>query len=195
MIINNNPQPKSSFLSVEKDLDLIIDMFFKNPRLKKLLYYTSKDALSRPSLTEDQTLDLLKNNIKLIPKLSIDKEVLNYLVISFNDFYPNSTNPQFRDNIVEFCIVCHMDQWQLNDFQLRPYRIAAEIDSMFNGKHLTGIGTFQFYSGKRLILNEEFAGICVKYLAVHGEEDKKPMPNPYEQEQFEKDFNEMMYGI
>lgn len=45
MIINKNPQPISSFLSIEKDLNLIVDMMFKNPRLKKLLYYTSKDAL------------------------------------------------------------------------------------------------------------------------------------------------------
>jgi hypothetical protein len=28
----------------------------------------------------------------------------------------------------------------MEDFKLRPYRIAAEIDSMFDGKHLTGIG-------------------------------------------------------
>jgi hypothetical protein len=29
----------------------------------------------------------------------------------------------------------------MKDFQLRPFRIAAELDSMFNDKHLTGIGT------------------------------------------------------
>jgi hypothetical protein len=27
---------------------------------------------------------------------------------------------------------------------LRPYMIAAEIDSMLDGKHLTGIGDLQF---------------------------------------------------
>jgi hypothetical protein len=32
----------------------------------------------------------------------------------------------------------------LEDFALRPYKIAAEIDSMFNNTHLTGIGELQF---------------------------------------------------
>jgi hypothetical protein len=32
----------------------------------------------------------------------------------------------------------------MRDFQLRPYRIAAELDSMFSDRHLTGIGTLQF---------------------------------------------------
>jgi hypothetical protein len=32
----------------------------------------------------------------------------------------------------------------LKDFELRPYKIAAEIDTMFNNKHLSGIGLLQF---------------------------------------------------
>ena len=52
MIINKNPQPKSSFLSMEKDMHLILNMMLKNPRLKKLLYYTTPDCLKRPGLTE-----------------------------------------------------------------------------------------------------------------------------------------------
>jgi hypothetical protein len=37
--------PKSSFLSIEKDLGIMVNMILKNDRLKKLLYYTSKDCL------------------------------------------------------------------------------------------------------------------------------------------------------
>ena len=33
--------PKSSFLSTEKDMGIIVDMIMKNERLKKMLYYTS----------------------------------------------------------------------------------------------------------------------------------------------------------
>jgi len=69
--------------------------------------------------------------IKNIPKLYIDKSVLNYIIISFDNFI-ESGNPEFRDNIIEFDIICHFDQWQLKDYNLRPYRIAAEIDSMLN---------------------------------------------------------------
>jgi hypothetical protein len=42
--------PKSSFLSIEKDLDIIVTAMLKNERLKKLLYYTVPTALDEPSL-------------------------------------------------------------------------------------------------------------------------------------------------
>lgn len=194
MQINKYPQPISSFLSIEKDMNLIVDMITKNPRLKKLLYYTTKDALDRPNLTEDQTLELFGKNIKMVPKLTVDGSVLNYIIIGFDNFSSNTTNPEFRDNVIEFDIICHFDQWQLKDFQQRPYKIAAEIDSMFNEKHLTGIGKLEFLGANQIILTDEYAGLCLIYQAIHGDEDKKPMPNPLEQEQFEQDFNTMMYG-
>ena len=42
--------PKSSFLSVEKDIGIIVDTMLKNERLKKLLFYTTKDCLNKKSL-------------------------------------------------------------------------------------------------------------------------------------------------
>ena len=186
-----NPQPKSSFLSTEKDLNLITSAMLKNERLKRLLHYTTRDALDRNNLTEDETLSLFGKNIKLVPKFTVDGCVLNYIIISFDYFTP-SGNPEFRDNIIEIDIICHFDQWQLQDFALRPYKIAAEIDSMFNGKHLTGIGELNFLGANQIILTDEFAGICLMYSAVHGEEDKKFMPNPKDEEQFLEDWKEFV---
>lgn len=183
--------PKSGFLSTEKDMGLIVNMMLKNENLKKMLHYTTRDCLSQPKLTEDESLDLFGKNIKIIPKLQIDKEVLNYLIISFDNFTMNGQNPEFRDNIIEFDIICHFDQWQMKDFQLRPYKIAGEIDSMFNEKHLTGIGTLKFLGANQMILSDEFAGLCLMYSAIHGEEDKKFMPNPNDEEQFINNFDAM----
>ena len=121
--------------------------------------------------------DLYGKQIKMVPKLTVDKSLLTYVIITFDNF-TQSKNPEFRDNIVEFDIICHFDQWQMRDFQLRPYRIAAEIDTMFNNEHLTGIGTLQFLGANQIILTDEFAGLCLMYEAVHGEEDKKFAPNP-----------------
>ena len=190
-MVIKNPEPKSSFLSTEKDMNLIVSAMIKNERLKRLLYYTSADALSRKNLTEDETLELFGKNIKIVPKLTIDNTVLNYMIINFDNFTPNGTNTEFIDNIIEFDIICHFDQWHLKDFQLRPYRIAAEIDSMFEGKLLTGIGKLQFLGANQMILTDEYAGFCLMYSAIHGEEDKKFMPNPNDEEQFLNNFNQM----
>ena len=191
MKITSYEFPKSSFLSIEKDLSLITDMMLKNQRFKKLLHYSTRDALKKQDLTSAESIKLIGKNIRIVPKLSIDKEVLSYVIISFDNFTPNSTNPEFRDNIISFDIICHFDQWDLGDFQLRPYRIAAEIDTMFNGKHLSGIGELDFLGANQLILNDEFAGISLVYSAIHGEDDKKNMINPKDQKQMEIDFDQL----
>lgn len=184
--------PKSSFLSIDKDLNIITNRILKNKRLQKLLYYTVPNALDLKDLNEDQQLELLQKNIKIVPKLYIDGSVLNYIIISFDNFMPNSSNPEFRDNLISFDIICHFDQWQMKDFNLRPYRIAGELDSIFNDTHLTGIGKLQFVGCNQLLLNEEFAGVSLIYAAIHGEEDKKDMLNPVDNAEFIEDFNEML---
>ena len=162
----------------------------KNKNLCKILYYTDRDALDRPALTSEQKASLMGKQIKIVPKLYVDGSVLAYVIISMDNFTP-STNPQFRNNIISFDIVCHFDQWQLQDFQLRPYRIAAEIDSMFDNQHLTGIGELHFVGANQIILNDEFAGLTLMYLADHGGEDKKNTPNPGDNQKMIDDFNEL----
>ena len=191
-MIIKDPVPISSFLSIEKDLNIIINKCLNNKRLKRLLYYTTPNALSQPDLNDEQAIALLGKNIRITPKLFIDNETLNYLFINFDNFAQNDTNPEYRNNIIEFDILCHVDQWNLKDFQMRPYRIAAEIDSMFNKQKLSGIGTLTFIGADNININDEFFGVCLTYVAIHGDEDKKPMLNPYDQKQFEKDFYEMM---
>ncbi len=192
MKIESYSYPKSSFLSMEKDMRIIVDTIIKNNRLKKLLFYTTKDCLNKPNLTEDETLDLFGKNIKIVPKLTVDGSVLNYIIVSFDNFTENATNPEFRDNIIEFDIICHFDQWQMRDFALRPYKIAAEIDTIFDNKKLTGLGRLEFLGASQIVLTDEYAGLCLMYRAVHGEEDKKNMPNPNGEERFLEDFKDFV---
>lgn len=172
-------------------MNVIVDLILKNNNLKKLLYYTVPDCLEKPRLTEDQSLELFGKNIKIIPKLTIDHSVLNYVMISFDSFVTNQSNPQFRNNTVEFDIICHYDQWMLRDYSLRPFRIAAEIDSMIAEKTLTNMGTINFMGGTQMILSDEFAGFCLMYHVIHGGEDKVGMPNPNDEESFINNFNEI----
>lgn len=190
MKIQNYVFPKSSFLSIEKDIDIITQRICSNKRLQKLLYYTVPNALNKPDLNEDEQIEIFQRNIKIVPKLYIDGSVLNYIILSFDDFTPNATNPEFRDNIISFDIICHFDQWKMQGFELRPYRIAAEIDTMLNDTYLTGIGKLQFLGCNQLLLNDEYAGLTLKYAAIHGEEDKKGMLDPRKNAEYIEDFNE-----
>ena len=191
MRIDNYHPPKSSFLSINKDMRLLVDKFLSNDRLCKLLYYTDSNALDKNKLSNEQKIGMFNKQIRIVPKLYVDNPVLNYIIISFDNFV-ESSNPEFRDNIIEFDIICHFDQWQLKDFDLRPYRIVAEIDSMLDKQRLTGIGLLEFYGAKEILLTDEFAGICLMYKTYHGEEDKKRMPNPQDQTKFDQDYKDMI---
>ena len=108
MKITGYLQPKSSFLSVEKDMELLINKIFANQRLQKYLYYTDKDPLNKPALTSEQVLELFDKNIKIVPKIYVDRTVLQYVIVQFDNF-TQSKNPEFRNNTIEFDIICHFD--------------------------------------------------------------------------------------
>lgn len=187
MKIVNYLQPKSSFLSVDKDMNLIVNRILENERLCKMLYYSSADALKRRELTEEEKLSMFGKNIKIVPKLTVDNEVLQYLCIGFSNFITNPTNPEFRDHTIEFDIVCHFDQWTLGDFALRPYKIAAELDTMFDKKKFAGIGLLEFVGATPIMLTDEFGGLCLMYRTVNGEDDRKH--DPVDQEDIDANFN------
>jgi hypothetical protein len=67
MKIESYTYPKSSFLSLEKDMEIITSTMMKNERLKKLLYYNTKDCMDKPNLTEEQNIEMFgKNSTKKI---------------------------------------------------------------------------------------------------------------------------------
>ena len=172
MRVGQNYFPKSSFLSVEKDLALICNKILENQRLCKLLYYTDRDCLNKPDLTTEQRMSMINNQIRIIPKINIDEKCPNYIVIVMDDFIPNSANPEFRDCSINIDILCNYDHWMLGDFKLRPHKIAGEIDSMLNKTKLTGIGTINLSSATNLVLDDKLMGMTLSYDAIHGIEDQ-----------------------
>jgi hypothetical protein len=85
--------------------------------------------------------------------------------------------------------VCHFDQWTLGDFALRPYKIAAELDTMFNNRKFAGIGLLEFVGATPIMLTDEFGGLCLMYRTVNGEDDKKHAP--VDQADIVKNFNKI----
>lgn len=170
---NTYEYPKSSFLGLPKDTSLIMEKILDNKNVLKLLYYTSPDWHAKTDLTSDQVKEMLKSKqISNVPKVKIDGDKRTYLRITFDAFTPNKSNTFYRDHIVEVKIICHFDDWDLDNFELRPYRIAGEIDAMLAGAHLTGIGELTFLNADQDIYDDEYGGVTLRYLAVRGHEDE-----------------------
>lgn len=183
------PNLNSSFLSVEKDIALILrKLFFENQpqnrQLLRLLLIPNKDCLSNttdPRYIEKvrtTTLQSLMEEgyIKLAPKIAMPEheKVKSYIIISFDNFSPNAKNPQFRDCTIHFDIICHTDYWSMDDYQIRPLKIVGYIDGILNNTKLTGIGELNFMGCNELVLDEVLSGYTLSYRAIHGSDDSIP---------------------
>lgn len=170
---NTFEYPKSSLLGMPKDAALIMERILSNQNVLKLLYYSSRDWQSKPIVTGDMLKEMFKTKqISSVPKVKIDVPEKTYLRLIYGSVTRNATNPEYRDNTFGIDIICHYDNWDLGDFELRPYRIAGEIDSMLDKTHLTGIGELEFISAVPYVYDEEFAGVTLTYLAIRGHEDQ-----------------------
>ena len=176
---------ESSFLSSEKDTETILkELFILNKQdsatLKRLLVINTKDCLTnqdeptyKQKIAEMNLHKLLEEGyVKLAPKIYVPEheQVKAYLILSYDNFTPTS-NPKFRDCTIHFDIICHTDYWQMDNYQIRPLKIAGYIDGLLNNKKLSGIGTLQFMGCNELVLDEVFSGYCITYLATHGSDD------------------------
>lgn len=157
-----------------KDAAIIIDRILSNPNLLRLLVYETRDWQSQPLPNGEQIKELFTSHqISSVPKIKIDSKEKTYIRLTYGTVIRNASNPEYRDNTFGIDIICHYDNWDLGDFELRPYRVAGEIDAMLDKTHLTGIGELEFVSATPYVYNEEFAGVSLTYLAIRGHEDQK----------------------
>jgi len=177
---------KSSFYSCEKDAETIIKKLFVSSKpysdeLKRLLMINTKDCLDnsnenyRKIIENTSVKELMEQKyITLVPKLKMKEheEVKNYIILTFDNFTPTKTNPEFRDCLVSFDIICHTDYWDLGNYKLRPLKIAGIIDGILDNCKLSGIGTFQFMGLSQILVSEELSGYTLIFQAVHGSDDE-----------------------
>lgn len=188
MVTHKLKEYSSSFLSCEKDLEAILRLLFVDSRpfsdgLKRLLVIPNKDCLDT---NENYTqlingIDLAylrdKGYIKIEPKIEFGQheDVKAYIVVEFNNFSPNSSNPEYRDCVIDFNIFCHTDYWDLGDYRLRPIKIMGYIDGILNNTKLSGIGTLNFLGANEVVLDENLSGYLLRYAAIHGSDDIVPI--------------------
>lgn len=181
--------PKSSFFGMAKDTAIIMEKILDNKNLLRLLRYNTPDCLTKPVPSGQEIYEMLNGvpdpddpkeiskqsdpQISNVPKVDVSRSrlALSYLRVGFDSFTPNATDPFYRDHIVQFKIICHFDNWTLKGYELRPYRIAGELDAMFDRCKLTGIGVLNLLGADQDVYDNEYGGVTLRYLAVRGHED------------------------
>lgn len=176
----------SSFISVEKDMEIIIRKLFMESQpyssiLKRLLVINTPDCVDNTTNEDYHKVDSMsvaelkqQGYIKFQPRIDMEQheQKKSYLIVTMDDFSPNARNPKFRDCTVLFHILCHNDCWDLGNFRIRPLKIAGYIDGILENSRLAGIGTFNLVGAGQVTLDETLSGYTLIYRAVHWTDDK-----------------------
>ena len=119
----------------------IIKRLLANQNLLKLLYYTDKDPLNHPDLTQEQIQnEIFEKLIKIVPRVG-PKETANSLVaLRIARGRGLAQNNEFKNVSISLEVFVPMTQWIIKDTNLRPFAIMGEIQKSLNGKKIDGLG-------------------------------------------------------
>ena len=142
----------------------IANKLMQNQRLCRLLKYQVRDPFNKEKFPDVDGVELLNKQIMIVPKIFDDStEKTSYIVAIFSSFTTNMVNPDFKLSTVRFDVACPYDEWVLDGKSLRPYLMMQEIDQMFNGAQMAGIGTLQFIRAESIVLTPQIGGYSMLY--------------------------------
>jgi hypothetical protein len=167
--------------TIHKIAHLLVDVENANEKdaqvakkICKLLYYTEKNPLEQPDSNRisenkpsptfetigDSMEYIMNKRVLLVPRVPAQEERGSFIVVILDDFRL-SENGQFKPHIIMFDILCHHDDWLLNN-SLRPYVIMQQIDDLFNNRKISA-GKLQFFTGKSVVLTPQMVGYSLVY--------------------------------
>lgn len=123
------------------NLQKIVTRLTNNQNLLKLLYYTDKDPLSNPDLTDDDIQNkIFEQLIKVVPRVGPKETAKSLVSMRVVRGRINPANNQFTDISLGIEIFVPLTQWIIKDSNLRPFAIMGEILKSLNNKKINGIG-------------------------------------------------------
>ena len=135
-----------------------------NKKICRLLKYQVRDPFDEDKYPDIDGIVLLNKQIMITPKIWDEStEKTSYIVVLFNSFVTNMINPDFKIDTIGIDVACPYDEWVLNEKSLRPYLIMEEIDNMFNGAQMSGIGTLEFVRADRNVFTPQIGGYTMQY--------------------------------
>lgn len=119
----------------------VIKRLLANQNLLKLLYYTDKDPLSQPDLTEEQIQkEVFEKLIKIVPRVGPKETAHSIIALRIARGRTDMNNSEFKHVTMTMEIFVPLTQWIIKDTNLRPFAIMGEIQKSLNGKKIDGLG-------------------------------------------------------
>ena len=119
----------------------IVKRLLANQNLLKLLYYTDKDPLNNPDLTDDQIQDeIFGKLVKIVPRIGPKETAQSIVAVRIVRGRGLTTNSEFKNVVISIEVFVPMTQWIIKDTNLRPFAIMGEVQKSLNNKKIEGLG-------------------------------------------------------
>lgn len=129
---------------VGENLQKIVKRLMANDKLVNLLYYTDKDPLNQPPLTEEQKKkEVYEKLIKIIPRVGPKETAHSIVSIRVIGGSKLGSNTEFRNIKIGIEVFVPLTQWIIKDTNLRPFAILGEIENSIEGKTINGLGKIE----------------------------------------------------
>ena len=141
---------------IGENLQKIMRRLMTNDKLVNLLYYSDKDPLSQPYLTEEQKKkEVYEKLIKIIPRVGPKETAQSIIALRVVNGNKIGTNTEFRNIKISIEVFVPLTQWIIKDTNLRPFAILGEIEESLEGKTVNGLGKIEGGDFELNFLTEE----------------------------------------
>ena len=129
---------------IGENLQKVMKRLMANDNLVNLLYYTDKDPLNQPPLTEDQKKEeVYEKLIKVIPRVGPKETAHSIVAIRVISGSKLNSNTEFKNVKIGIEVFVPLTQWIIKDTNLRPFAILGEIEKSLDGKKINGLGKME----------------------------------------------------
>lgn len=175
-----------SFLSMENDKEAIVRKLFVESKpysdyLKRLMIINQPDCLDNSKHQYQTMIDQVsvaklkaEGYMKFTPTFPFEEfeESKSYLFMTFRDVAP-SVNPEYTNTSMEIMCITNFRNWELDNYAIRPWKMAGYVNGILNKARLSGIGTLQFAGASEFTWDENLGGVLLTYIATHSTDDQE----------------------
>lgn len=141
---------------IGENLQKIVKRLMANNNLVNLLYYTDKDPLSQPHLTDKEKQEqVFEKLIRVIPVIGTFEDARSTIVVRVANGSKLGSNAEFRNIRISIEVFVPLTQWIIKDTNLRPFAILGEIEESLKDKTINGLGKLDGGDFEEAYLSEE----------------------------------------
>jgi len=155
--------------NMEKNMFVIKNKLLENVNLRKLLFYSTPDALD----LEAPEVSSVSKNIDLTSILDYGQDPNNQI----NSFIAVDLDiAEFEDKAIEtinISLFCRHSTILMNNNRLRHFALSQEIATALNKTMLFGVGKMQLVGMELKVLNRNYVGFELEFFAIDSTEITK----------------------